>query len=1066
MDDKVQLSRETIVGDNVVNEDIYPNTNTKSVNDDQAGTALNETIERIWAAINNKVSRIVNTVNGRSGIVVLDSSDVGLENVDNISFNDIKEWVIEELGKVFDAKKMKLFANKAELDNLITQNNLDDAFSPFYVERWNDIDDTRPHIGCIVLDPTNTQHLAYTDKGISGVGCTDDSLEYHYTNDGTPGMKAGELRVKISSDEDALYVDNGLRIDKDAVGGILHFYDGIYGERIEDPQNPGQYIYENGLLTSDISLPYKLCTIYLDGNNLGDNFHLIDFNVHKYDTIVCNFKDYRTNQGNKRVLNAEKLYVKPSFDDQTDTYDYTNSGDGYRVGDILDLDVPGIVAKFIVTSIKDGLFEGPVATVNLMYCEPVDSTNILQPDYYNTKPILRYLNPVDNKSGYPAPATISNPDFKISIENTSRAEGCKIHIEDSSCWIPDQYQLPEGTDFKMMMRGMCIGSVIAAPTRQQPNVQYKIAFNSVRPLIGNSLQFKTYDKQFHSDKFSEVVDIRTRKGHLNSNGLYTKELDVSGLGIAQNWGEYREDGKSARISTNGGDSILEPNRMKRVAVLPGGVTDVMPSAQSSSGGVTIMTDMSLCLIPHDICGPASSGNGYYPGSSQYAINWAAAAPFIYPTYENDSPSYVGVNIFKVVKPWNQTYKSRYDDKLYMDRKYLINMSGLRVVNRWEKLNKDLVGLQQGDWYVHGNAKSVVEDTMESYQTSGGLMVNVGPGLEIRGYYNTDNESELISNHFDDSGKVCVRVDDTSIKISDQNRLTVNTGRGLWFGPPGARGLTVNCDNTLTFTTNNANGQLRVNVNEAVYHDMDIMTNKHPVVNLLRTTNALGEDTTGVSAYINTKYGLGFSLTGCSKIGDELHGAPYSLIIRTKAADVGKVTPVGENDIVTTYRQRLVALENDSLMFDPDGRLISPIDTTKGLTNTYNAKAMSSDQYGNVTVSESGGIAIKAGAGLTFDKNGALTLEADYEVKALPNGFDLNNLSTGNYYATSDTSGTIQHAPTSGLGVFRIEHKPVIPDDNYYIQTVYSFNKPGIVYMRYKTGVTWTAWYHIDGAIID
>ena len=38
MDDKVQLSRETIVGDDVVNEDIYPNTNTKSVNDEQSGS--------------------------------------------------------------------------------------------------------------------------------------------------------------------------------------------------------------------------------------------------------------------------------------------------------------------------------------------------------------------------------------------------------------------------------------------------------------------------------------------------------------------------------------------------------------------------------------------------------------------------------------------------------------------------------------------------------------------------------------------------------------------------------------------------------------------------------------------------------------------------------------------------------------------------------------------------------------------------------------------------------------------------------------------------------------------
>ena len=144
MDDKVQLSRETIVGDDVVNEDIYPNTNTKSVNDEQSGTSLNETIERIWAAINNKLARIVNSVNGRTGVVVLDASDVGLENVDNISFNDIKSWVIDELTKQFGYKKIKLFANQTELDAVITENNLDDLYCPFYIEKLNESTDTRP----------------------------------------------------------------------------------------------------------------------------------------------------------------------------------------------------------------------------------------------------------------------------------------------------------------------------------------------------------------------------------------------------------------------------------------------------------------------------------------------------------------------------------------------------------------------------------------------------------------------------------------------------------------------------------------------------------------------------------------------------------------------------------------------------------------------------------------------------------------------------------------------------------------------------------------------------------
>ena len=1098
MDEKVQLSRETIVGDDVVSEDIYPNTNTKSVNDDQSGTSLNDTLERIWAAINNKLARIVNSVNGRTGAVVLDSSDVGLENVDNVSFNDIKSWVIDELTKQFGYKKLKLFESYSELATCLQQHNLDDLFAPFYVEHWSS-SDTRPYIGYIKLDQNNT-NLIYEALPINGIGMTDESLIYKDTTDDTfhPEMRAGELRVKISSDEEALYVErdgvtddkNGLKIDSSMISGVLHFYDGIYGDYHEDPYNPGQYIFEGGMLSTVPEMPgthiqYPECTIRINRNTLqpplGGHFYLKDTSLHKNDTVVCNFKDYRVNDGPLYVLNSEKHYVKLVKDNPDDRhYNYQYSGDGYRVGDIIDTaDGAAVQAKFVVTSIKDGAFEGPIASVNLLYCDPVTIDQVPTVPSggrtIDTKPIIRYMSQYDTNGEFPDPVDpTETSDNYISIINTSSASGFQVFLEDDDCWIEANYQKPEGTFFSLMMRGMCIGRVRNAPDRLHPDRAYEIDFNSLRPLVGNSLQYKTYDKKFHEDQFSEVMEIRTRKGHINANGLWDRTVDVSGIAIAENWGEYRHDGKSARIVPYDGDSLVEPNRIKRTAVLPGGPIDVMPNDQASTGGMTIMTDLSLCIIPHDICVQESNENITSRYGSKYAVNWSASLPYTYPTYEKEPPSYIGINLFKVVKPKSIGRLSETEESLYCNQLYMFNMSGLRVVDTRDRLTKNLVGKTDNanEHYIDDPDTTMTDEQLESYPVSGGLMVNVGAGLEICAAYDVNENwnDDYYLHPFDNSGKVCVRVDNESIEINDDNRLQIRIGDGLIItdkdetDEDNAR-IHLNVDHSFVFTGTN-NNILSLNINNATYHEIDMMSNLHPIVNLLQNKSAIDKNIP-LSAYINTKYGLGLSITGNTTWNSEDDiGAPNALIIRIKAGDIGYVTDDDTDDIHTEYRSRLVALKNDGLMFDPDGKLIAPIDTSRGLTNNYNIKAMSSDQNGNVTTKENGGIGINVGSGLTFDSEGKLTLEADYEIKKLRNGFDLNNLTTGNYYADAATSDSIDHRPTTGLGVFRVEHKPVIADSGYYIQKLYSFEKLGIVYMRYKKNNSWTGWYHIDGQIID
>ena len=72
---QVQLKRETLLNDEAVLEEVFPKTMTDAVIDTNSGLKLSEVIDTILTAINNKVSRNVNSVNGRSGVVLLDASD-------------------------------------------------------------------------------------------------------------------------------------------------------------------------------------------------------------------------------------------------------------------------------------------------------------------------------------------------------------------------------------------------------------------------------------------------------------------------------------------------------------------------------------------------------------------------------------------------------------------------------------------------------------------------------------------------------------------------------------------------------------------------------------------------------------------------------------------------------------------------------------------------------------------------------------------------------------------------------------------------------------------------------
>lgn len=239
--DKVQLKQEEVVGSDVVLTDINPITSTPSVMDPSSGSTMQETLDRIWNAINMKLTRVVNSVNDRTGVVVLQPDDVGLGKVDNVSFLEIKQWVLEQLKNAFKNKHLRLFDSSTQAIELKNTNDESLDNTPFYIERFS-TDDKRAYIGYYYWDDVSNT-LQFTYKPIRTIGSTDGSIVYDesYIEDGTEhDYTGGKIGVKIHPDEDAMYtVDtgniatSGLRIDHAALKNDIIYVDSLYGEGMQ-----------------------------------------------------------------------------------------------------------------------------------------------------------------------------------------------------------------------------------------------------------------------------------------------------------------------------------------------------------------------------------------------------------------------------------------------------------------------------------------------------------------------------------------------------------------------------------------------------------------------------------------------------------------------------------------------------------------------------------------------------------------------------------------------------------------------------------------------------------------
>lgn len=232
--DNVQLKQEEFLGDDVVLSDINPKTNTNSIEDPATGEQLNLTLQQIWNAINNRLNRIVNSVNGRTGVVVLTSDDVGLGNVDNISFTDMKQWIIDLIEQNFRDKKLNLYSDFSQVLSVIESNDRSFAWAPFFCDIF-DSDEKRSVIGFYKWDES-TGLLGYEYALVNTIGYTDKSILYNRSVNGKD-MRGGGLAVNIHRDEEALQLvegqtweDSGLMIDSSKVRGTVYAFPCLYGK--------------------------------------------------------------------------------------------------------------------------------------------------------------------------------------------------------------------------------------------------------------------------------------------------------------------------------------------------------------------------------------------------------------------------------------------------------------------------------------------------------------------------------------------------------------------------------------------------------------------------------------------------------------------------------------------------------------------------------------------------------------------------------------------------------------------------------------------------------------------
>lgn len=308
--DNVRLKQESMNTDGQqILEDINPVSNTNSINDSASGEKLAETLNRIWNTINNKLTRVVNSVNGRTGPVILTSDDVGLGNVDNVSYADIKAWTIQTIQEMFGNMRLHFYQSPDDSDftNVIENNDTAMVNVPFYCDRGLG-NDARAQIGYFFFNNT-TGHMDYVIRPIPTIGNTDSGLYYvtsvaDYNPDSAP---IGTIGVNIFKEDEYgdIYLvrnddkaESGLKIDGSKIVGRLYYADGVYGTGDVTDASAFLWFAEDTAHPTSPTIKGEQIHILFDGVELDQNglgYYLRNNTAYPFkigDLLLCNFRSY------------------------------------------------------------------------------------------------------------------------------------------------------------------------------------------------------------------------------------------------------------------------------------------------------------------------------------------------------------------------------------------------------------------------------------------------------------------------------------------------------------------------------------------------------------------------------------------------------------------------------------------------------------------------------------------------------------------------------------------------------------------------------------------------------
>lgn len=479
---QVQLKREEIVDQNVVLSDINPITDTGSVVDETTGATLNRTLERILNAINNKLSRVVNSVNGRTGVVVIDKSDVGLDNVDNVSFDDIKRWVIDQLTKGFSKHTIKLFNNLQEAAAFAENHDETYSGTAFYSDHGYtssmEYVDNRAHIGYFEWDGT-TGVLTMTYRAISTIGSTDNSILYD--NNVKGDFRGGMIGVNIWRYEDALKIYNsssgepatelsllnsGLYIDKSKIAPVLYYFDGCYG-------NGDSYDVNALLYFQSLQPPGSIgITMTLNGNIICSHTSTYTRQTFKVnDLIICNFNDvgyYNADGTLISGINKHLVIRQPAIGKVVQAPTLANPSDTYIINFFTIKPLLGNGLTYNTNHSDTGEIPDNMASISPLQGSPL--TNPSTEDIYDISGLVSFNdNERDSYGNKPTDITynMSTPSgVKQVIHDDETNNGVAVNPANSLCILPssqskmDVDNVPTNTPINTDSTGKHVGGYV------------------------------------------------------------------------------------------------------------------------------------------------------------------------------------------------------------------------------------------------------------------------------------------------------------------------------------------------------------------------------------------------------------------------------------------------------------------------------------------------------------------------------------------------------------------------------------------------------------------------------